>query len=49
MYKKLTMTNSLKRKQRTDLTEEGARDVRWQYGVTFEAGTGISAYTIKWR
>jgi hypothetical protein len=46
MCKEWITTNSLKRQERTDLTQGEARDV-FSEGMTFEAGTGITAYTVK--
>jgi hypothetical protein len=42
-------TDSLKRQQHADRTEGETRNVRWKDAMTFEAGTSISAYTMKSR
>jgi hypothetical protein len=46
MYSEWIMTDSVRRQQPTDLTEQ-TRDVSWKDGITFEAGTGVSDHTMK--
>jgi hypothetical protein len=47
VYDGWTMRDSLSRQQLTARTEGESKDVRWKDRTTFEAGTGVSAYTVK--
>jgi hypothetical protein len=47
VYSKWRMTDPLKGQWLLDIKEGEAREARSRNGLTFEAGTGISAYTLR--